>query len=119
MSVSVFDHPWLSSLLGDAEVSQHFTVQAELDAMLIFEVRLAKTEAAAGVIPAEAAKAIAEAARSFKPDLTALATGTARDGMVVPDWVSQLRRAVGAPHEAHLHFGSTSKDVLDTSLVLR
>src|SRR5262245_56892968 len=119
MSVSVFDHPWLGALLGEAVASQHVTVHAELDARLTFEVRLAKREAAAGVIPAEAAKAIAEAARSFKPDLTALATGTARDGMVVPDWVSQLRRAVGAPHEVHLHFGSTSQDVLDTSLILR
>src|SRR5262245_5095356 len=119
MSVSVFDHPWLGALLGEAVASQHVTVHAELDARLTFEVRLAKREAAAGVIPAEAAKAIAEAARSFKPDLTALANGTARDGMVVPEWVSQLKRAVGAPHEAHLHFGSTSQDVLDTSLVLR
>ena len=28
-------------------------------------------------------------------------------------------RSVGAPHDAHLHFGATSQDVLDTSLVLR
>jgi 3-carboxy-cis,cis-muconate cycloisomerase len=119
MSVSVFDHPWLSPLLGDAEIAQHFTADAELRAMLAFEVALAKAEAASGVIPADAASAIAQAARSFKPDLAALAQGTARDGMVVPEWVSQLRRAVGAPHDAHLHFGATSQDVLDTSLILR
>lgn len=119
MSVSVFDHPWLNSLLGDAEVSRHFTPEAELRAMLAFEVALAKAEADHGVIPAEAAAAIARAAQAFKPDMAALADATARDGMVVPEWVSQLRRAVGAPHEAHLHYGSTSQDVLDTSLALR
>ena len=119
MSVSVFDHPWLSPLLGDLELARHFTPEAELHAMLAFEVALAKAEAAHGVIPAEAAAAIARAAPTFKPDMAALADATARDGMVVPDWVSQLRRAVGAPHEAHLHYGSTSQDVLDTSLVLR
>jgi 3-carboxy-cis,cis-muconate cycloisomerase len=119
MSVSVFDHPWLSALLGDAEIAQYFAADAELQAMLAFEVALAKTEAEAGVIPTEAASAISRAARSFEPDMAALAQGTARDGMVVPEWVNQLRRAVGAPHDKHLHFGATSQDVLDTSLVLR
>jgi 3-carboxy-cis,cis-muconate cycloisomerase len=119
MSASVFDHPWLSPLLGDEEIASHFTVAAELRAMLAFEVALAKSEAEAEVIPAEAASSISRTAQSFKPDLAALAQGTARDAMVVPEWVNQLRRAVGAPHDAHVHFGSTSQDVLDTSLILR
>ena len=45
MSVSVFDHPWLSALLSDAEIARHFTVEAELRAMLEFEVALAMAEA--------------------------------------------------------------------------
>jgi len=119
MSVSVFDHPWLSALLGDEEIAQYFSAKAELREMLAFEVALAAAEAEHGIIPAEAARAIAAAARQFRPDLPALAAATARDGMVVPEWVRQLRRAVGAPHDAHVHFGSTSQDVLDTSLILR
>jgi 3-carboxy-cis,cis-muconate cycloisomerase len=119
MSVSVFDHPWLASLLGDDEIARHFSAEAELRAMLEFEVALAMAEAELGIVPMEAAQAIATAALTFRPDLVALAAGTARDGMVVPDWVSQLRRAVGTPHGEHVHFGSTSQDVLDTGLVLR
>jgi 3-carboxy-cis,cis-muconate cycloisomerase len=119
MSVAVFDHPWLSPLLGDGETAGHFTAEAELAAMLAFEVALAKAEAAHGVIPAPAAAAIARAAAAFKPDMAALAGGTARDGMVVPGWIDQLRRHVGPPDNTHVHFGSTSQDVLDTSLVLR
>jgi 3-carboxy-cis,cis-muconate cycloisomerase len=87
--------------------------------MLAFEVALAKAEAAHGVIPKAAAAAIARAAQNFKPDMAALAAGTARDGMVVPNWVDQLRRVLGEPHGTHLHFGSTSQDVLDTGLVQR
>lgn len=119
MSVSVFDHPWLSPLLGDADTERHFTPEAELRAMLAFEVALANAEAAHGVIPADAASTIFRAAQSFEPGRAAMAAGTARDGMVVPNWIEQLRRAVGELHGAHLHFGSTSQDVLDTSLVLR
>jgi 3-carboxy-cis,cis-muconate cycloisomerase len=118
MSVSVFDHPWLSALLGDEEIARHFAVAAELRAMLEFEVALAMAEAETGFIPVDAADAIAQAALTFRPDLAALSAGVARDGMVVPDLVKQLRQAVGA-HGDHVHVGSTSQDVLDTSLILR
>ena len=83
------------------------------------EVALAMAEAELGFIPMEAAQAIAATALTFQPDMAALKAGTARDGMVVPEWVRQLRQAVGTPHGEHVHFGSTSQDVLDTSLVLR
>jgi 3-carboxy-cis,cis-muconate cycloisomerase len=119
MSISVFEHPWLSALLGDREIARHFTGEAELQAMLRFEVALAKAEADLGLIPAAAAESIAAAAQSFQPDIARLAEATARDGVVVPEWVNQLRKAIGAPHDRHLHFASTSQDVIDTALILR
>ena len=119
MSISVFEHPWLGALLGDHEIARHFSSEAELAAMLRFEVALAKAEAGAGLIPSEAAAAIAAIARSFHPDIKMLAQATERDGVVVPEWIDQLRKAVGSPHDRHLHVGSTSQDVLDTALVLR
>jgi len=119
MSVSVFDHPWLAALLGDEEVARHFSVEAELRAMLEFEVALAMAEAELGIVPMEAAQAIAAVALSFQPDLPALSAATLRDGVVVPEWVAQLRRAVGTPHGSHVHFAATSQDVIDTSLISR
>ena len=119
MSVSGFDHPWLSALLGDEEVARYFSANAELRTMLEVEVALAMAEAELGIIPMESAQAIAATAITFEPDQQALAAGTARDGVTVPEWIGQLRRAVGEQHGKHVHFGSTSQDVLDTSLVLR
>ncbi|HET9068528.1 MAG TPA: 3-carboxy-cis,cis-muconate cycloisomerase [Amaricoccus sp.] len=112
-------HPWLAGLLGDAEVEGLIGPDADLAAMLAFETALAGAEAAAGVIPADAGAAIAAELAGFRPDMGALAAATARDGVVVPELVRQLRAAVGEPHAAHLHFGATSQDVIDTSLVLR
>jgi 3-carboxy-cis,cis-muconate cycloisomerase len=82
-------------------------------------VALARTQAKLGIIPGVAADAIAAAATDFRPDIAMLADGTRCDGMVVPAWIDQLRRKIGDPHGQHVHFGSTSQDVLDTSLVLR
>jgi 3-carboxy-cis,cis-muconate cycloisomerase len=119
MSISVFEHPWLGALLSDEEVGRHFSAEAELASMLRFEVALARAQAGLGVIPAAAADAIAAAAANFRPDIAGLAAGTRRDGMVVPAWIGQLRLQVGEPYGQHVHFGSTSQDVLDTSLILR
>jgi 3-carboxy-cis,cis-muconate cycloisomerase len=119
MSVSPFDHPFLSGLMGDAEVAFHFSAQADLSAMISFEVALAQAEAEEDVIPRSAARAISTAAQTFRPDVMALNSETARDGVPVPELVRQLRIAVGEPNAAYVHFGATSQDVVDTSLTLR
>lgn len=114
-----FDHPWLAGLLGDAEMARLIGPEAEIAAMLAFEIALAKAEADQGVIPAEAAEVIAAALTGFQPDMDALAAGVARDGVVLPDLARQMRAAVGAAQARHVHFGATSQDVIDTALVLR
>lgn len=52
------------------------------------------------------------------PDLTALKTATAKDGVVVPEFVRQLREAVRGDAARHLHFGTTSQDVIGMNLML-
>jgi len=119
MSVSPFDDPMLSGLLGDAEMADLLSADAQLRAMLRFEAALAEAEAEAGVIPAAAAQAIVAALGGFDPDVAAIATATARDGTVGVELVRQLRRCVGPPHDQLVHFGATSQDVVDTGLILR
>ncbi len=119
MTVSAFDHPLLSQLVGDDEVAAFFGFDAELFAAIAFETALAEACAEAGLIPKESAAAIAEKLRNFRPEMVRLAAATRRDGLMVPDLVAQMRSHVGPPHGHHLHFGATSQDVTDTGLVLR
>ena len=119
MTVSPFDHPLLSSLLGDEETARHFSVEAEIVAMLAFEQALAEAEADNGIIGRDAAAAIVAALSSFRPDTGLLRAGVAKDGVMVPELVRQIRMAVGEAHGASVHFGATSHDVIDTALVLR
>lgn len=119
MSYTPFNAPLLSGLLGDMEIASFFSVKADCAAMLRFEALLAEAEAAAGIIPDEAARAIFEVSKTFEPDMKMLNEGASHDGMAVPDFVTQLRSAVGEPHAQYVHFGSTSQDVIDTSLIMR
>lgn len=117
--ISVFDHPILSGLLGDDAMAELLSPQAELGAMLRFEAALAAVEGGLGIIPAESGEAIDAALATFEPDIAGCRNGAARDGVVVPELVRQIREAVGERHAAYVHFAATSQDVIDTALMLR
>lgn len=119
MTVSPFDHPLLSALLGDEEAARRFSVETEIDAMLAFEQALAQAEAENGIITKDDASAIVAALAAFRPDTALLRAAVARDGVMVPELVRQIRAAVGKTHGRKMHFGATSQDVIDTGLVLR
>ena len=119
MTISAYDHPFLSGLLGDDETASYFSAKADVRAMLGFEAALAKAEAVHGLISHEAARHIATVCATFEPDLLHLRAATARDGVVVADLVKQLRKAVGSPYSDCVHLGATSQDVIDTSLMVR
>jgi len=119
MTASAFDHPILSGLLGDEEISALLSASPDLEAMGRFELALARAQATTGLIPMDAAEAISAALAAHVPDIAALRSATARDGVVVPQWVKQVRAALPEPVRPHFHFGATSQDVIDTSLILR
>ncbi|MHC5232142.1 3-carboxy-cis,cis-muconate cycloisomerase [Brucella sp. LJL56] len=120
MSISVFEHPFLAQLFGDdEEILSLFTAAADITEMLRFEAALAEAQADLCLIPVDAGRAIKQAVELFEPNLSDLAKATARDGVIVPSLVKELRKAVGNNHGEYVHFGATSQDVIDTSLILR
>lgn len=119
MALSPFEHPLLSGLFGDPELAGWFSLEAEIGAMLRFEAALAEAQGETGLIPTEAAADIAAFCESFTPDIDRLRAGVARDGVVIPDLVAQMRAQLPERAATHLHFGATSQDVIDTGLVLR
>ena len=116
--IALFDQNWILGF-AEPELASLFTVDADLYEMQHFEAELAKAEAAEGLIPADAAAAIADICRSFICDKEGLRQGFGRDGLVVPDFVRQLKQQVAEPFQPYVHFGTTSQDLIDTSLLLR
>jgi 3-carboxy-cis,cis-muconate cycloisomerase len=106
-------------LLVDAEMTAFFSPGTELDAMLAVERALAGARAELGEIDAACLAAIDEAAVMGNVDGEGLARGLARDGVIVPALVRQIRAAIGAPHAAEFHRGATSQDITDTALMMR
>lgn len=112
----------LDSLFGDAACDALFDDAARVQAMLHFEAALARAQAQCGVIPADAAHAIATACDVRHYDLAALAQATALAGNPAIPLVKALTARVSA-HDADaarwVHWGATSQDVIDTGTVLQ
>lgn len=91
---------------------------AWLQAMLDVEAAIARAEARAGAIPAEAAEAIAAACDATRFDLDALGRDAAPTGTPVAPLVRALTAAVPEPAGRYVHWGATSQDVVDTAMML-
>jgi 3-carboxy-cis,cis-muconate cycloisomerase len=99
-----------------------FTDRAHLQGMLDFEAALARAEARAGVIPAEAAGPIAAQCDAALYDLGELADAAARAGNTAIPLVKALTAKVAGKDKTaagFVHWGATSQDAMDTGLVLQ
>lgn len=105
-------------LFVPAEMREAVSDRAWVNAMLEFERALAAAEAAAGVIPSEAAEAIASSCRAELFDPFVLAEDGRSVGNPAEPLVRALRNAVGGDAGAYVHWGATSQDVMDTASML-
>jgi 3-carboxy-cis,cis-muconate cycloisomerase len=119
MSYTLAISPLLAPILGDDAAARLFSAEADLEAMLRFEMALAEMQSRFGLVTADAARHIASAAQKLSRDSADYAEAIARDAMAVPGLVAALKKAAGPSFEASIHLGSTSQDAIDTSLMLR
>ncbi|WP_425403592.1 3-carboxy-cis,cis-muconate cycloisomerase [Hwanghaeella sp.] len=117
MTVSAFEHPWLSALFGDEEVAALFTADRTAACFLRFELALTRALGDHGVVERAAAEAVLDKLSGFDPDMTAIADGIAKDGVPGPSYVRQMKAVVGETLGAAVHVGATSQDLSDTALV--
>lgn len=102
-----------------AAMSAIFSPEAHVQQMLVFEAALARAEARAGVIPFEAAEAIASRCRVELFDVETLYREAALAGTPVIPLVRMLTAQVESSSRRFVHWGATSQDAIDTALVLQ
>src|SRR5271154_6553666 len=111
----------IDSLATTDALAELFSDQSVLQAMLDFEVALARAEASIGVIPKSAADGIAAAGKTNAFDLASLVRETLRSATPGVPLVKALTERVRAKHPdaaGFVHWGATSQDVADTAFIL-
>ena len=111
----------IESLATTPILAALFSDESVLQAMLEFEAALARAEAQHGLIPGEAAHAIAAAAVPGNFDISDLADAAFRAGTPAIPLVKMLTdqvRKTDANAARFVHWGATSQDVADTAMSL-
>jgi 3-carboxy-cis,cis-muconate cycloisomerase len=118
MPTNPADGPILGTLYGSDAMRTVFDERAYFQRMLDVEAALAQVQARLGIIPVEAAKAIAEAAMRGDLRTDVLAESARNVGYPVVGLVSELSRAAGEAG-GWTHWGATTQDIMDTATVLQ
>jgi 3-carboxy-cis,cis-muconate cycloisomerase len=107
--------------IADPGIRALYRLENRWQAWLDVEAALAKAQAGLGIIPPEAADAIARAARLQLLDRARIDEGFARTGHTIVPLVWELSRIVGEPHGGWVHWGATTQNITQTGdlLVLR
>src|SRR5690242_15977431 len=109
----------MSDVVQSEDMAAIFAPEMHVQQMLVFEAALARAEARAGVIPSEAAEAIASRCRVDLFDVHALYQEAALAGTPVIPLVKMLTSQVDAPSRRFVHWGATSQDAIDSALMLQ
>lgn len=104
--------------VGDPGVRALFSRDQRWQRYLDVEAALAGAEADLGVIPAEAAPAIATAARLERLDTERIEAEMARSSHPLMPLIVELSRVVGDPHGGWVHWGATTQNITQTGDVL-
>jgi 3-carboxy-cis,cis-muconate cycloisomerase len=107
--------------VSDPGIRALYRLENRWQAWLDVEAALARAQAALGIIPADAAEAIAAKARLELMDRARIEEGFARTGHTIVPLVWELGRIVGEPHGGWVHWGATTQNITQTGdlLVLR
>jgi 3-carboxy-cis,cis-muconate cycloisomerase len=111
----------IDSLATTEPLAELFSDQSVLQAMLDFELALARAEAAVGVIPRSAVDGIVAAGKADGFDIAALVRETlpnATPGVPLAKALTERVRAKSPEAAGFVHWGATSQDVADTALIL-
>src|SRR5947199_118862 len=102
--------------VADPGIRALYKQENRWQAWLDVEVALARAQAELGIIPKEAAEAIARSAQFDRLDRKRIDEGFARTGHTIVPLVWELARVVGEPHGGWVHWGATTQNITQTGM---
>jgi len=118
MAATIFDSALYRDVFSTPAMRAAFSDEAQIRAYVRAEIALAIAQGETGVIPREAAAAIARQAPDIALDIDQLKRDTENVGYPVVGLVRQLSERLGDPGR-YLHWGATTQDIMDTATVLQ
>jgi adenylosuccinate lyase len=119
MGASAFDSFYLRDRYGSPAMRAIWDDRATIQRWLDVEAALALSQAELGLVPRAAARAIARAARVSRIDLRTMRREFDRTWNPVMPLVNALRARLPAAAARFVHWGATSRNIIDTATALQ
>ncbi|HEU0108030.1 MAG TPA: lyase family protein, partial [Vicinamibacteria bacterium] len=119
MPASAYDSFYFRDRYGSPAMRAIWDDRAMVQRWLDVEAALASTQAELGLVPASAAREIARRARVDLIDLAAMKREFDTTWNPVMPLVNALRQVVRPSAARWVHWGTTSKNIIDTALALQ
>lgn len=117
-ATTVLDSVLFRDAFGTPAIREIFSDRALIERYIEVEVALARAQAKCGVIPADAAQAIAANSHFDALDLDLLRHETDIVGYPILPLVHQLVKLCGEAGR-YVHWGATTQDIMDTAVILQ
>ncbi len=117
-ATTVLDSLMFRDAFGTPEMREVFSDYALVERYAEVEIALARAEAKCGVIPTEAAEAIARHTDVSKFDFELFRQETDNVGYPILPLVHQMAKQCGEAGR-YVHWGATTQDIMDTAVVLQ
>jgi len=118
VATTVLDSILFRDAFGTPQMRAVFSDHASIVRYVEVEISLASAEARCGVIPAEAADAIAKNSSAAAFDFDLLRQETENVGYPILPVVHQMAKQCGEAGR-YVHWGATTQDIMDTAVVLQ
>jgi 3-carboxy-cis,cis-muconate cycloisomerase len=118
VATTVLDSILFRDAFGTPQMRAVFSDHASIVRYVEVEIALARAEARCGVIPAEAADAIAKNSSAAAFDFDLLRQETENVGYPILPVVHQMAKQCGEAGR-YVHWGATTQDIMDTAVVLQ
>lgn len=119
MPSHVIDMIMMQNNFGTAEMRKVWNDESRLQKHLDVEAALALAEAELGLIPEEAAKAIANVSKVENMNIEAIAQEVLKVKHSLVPTIKSVQKLAGHEHGEWVHYGATTQDIVDTGFMLQ
>ena len=119
MSSSLIDSEMFKDQYSTPEMRAVFSETAQTQSWLDCWVELAKAEAKHDVIPAEAAREIAQKAHAENIDMDAVRAGFKKTSHPLMPQIRAFTKICNSEAGGYIHWGATTQDITDTGMILQ
>ncbi len=113
---SIFENFYTGDLVTERELKEILSIKSSLNAVVLFEKKLAEVQGKLGIIPLKNSQSIIRNLESNVLKKIKINKVSTTDGVIIPYLLKEIKtKCLNSEDMQYLHYGVTSQDAIDTA----